>query len=182
MPAFKVPRLPRRRTLAAAIAAGVVGSFLVTAAPASAEVTSCTSHMNSWAKIFGDYDSWFFGGGAEACIGFVSNNAMDISGQVFCAGNNQGIVTYYDVNTGRYDRHTFWPGGVYEVINGTYTQALTTTPDFIEVVNVQITGYSGSAICLLAIPASAAPGAVSGSRECPSCPSDTEQRAPRRIG
>ena len=145
MPEFKVPRLPRRRTLAAAIAAGVVGSFLVTAAPASAQVMACNPpNTTNWAKIYPDYYRWSYHNSAVACIGFVSNNAMDYFGQVFCAGNNSGIVTYYDTVTGLYDRHTFWPGGVYEVTNGTYTQSLTVNSDWIEFVNVQITGYSGS--------------------------------------
>jgi hypothetical protein len=50
--------------------------------------------------------------------------------------------------TGTYATHTFWPGGVYEVVNGTYTQGLITTPDFIDILDVTINGYSGSAICL----------------------------------
>lgn len=47
-----------------------------------------------------------------------------------------------------------------EVVNGTYTQSVVPNPDLIEVHDISITGYSGSATCLLAIPASAAPGAV----------------------
>lgn len=147
MPTFKAPRLSRRRTLAVAIAAGVVGSFLVTAAPASAEVASCTSHTSNWAKLYGDYESWYLGVAPIACIGFVSDNPMNALGQVFCAGNNWGTVTYDDLATGTFATHTFWPGGVYEVVNGTYTQGLYTTSDGIVITDVQINGYSGSATC-----------------------------------
>jgi hypothetical protein len=46
--------------------------------------------------------------------------------------------------TGTSATHTFWPGGVYEVVNGTYTQALSFFPDEIVIEDVTINGYSGS--------------------------------------
>jgi hypothetical protein len=148
--AFKVPRLPRRRTLAAAIAAGVVGSFLVTAAPASAQVMQCNfPHTLSWAKDYPTFYDAFYGTNPTDCFGFVSDNQIDEPGQqVFCAGNNKGTVTYYDPRLNIYGTHTFWPGGVYEVVNGTYTQGLNnTTPDTIEILDVNITGYYGGGEC-----------------------------------
>ena len=145
MSAFKVPRLPRRRTLAVAIAAGVAGSFLVTAAPspASAQVVTCNPpHTNNWAKIYGDYDNWNSHILPQSCIGFVSDNPVNNLAQVFCSGNNQGFVTYDDLATGTFATHTFWPGGVYEVRNGTYTQSVGPTSDLIVITDVDIAGYS----------------------------------------
>ena len=90
-------------------------------------------------KLFKDYYE-------ASCIGFVGDNPMDTPGEVFCAGNNSGTVTYYDDLTGTYATHTFWPTGVYEVVNGTYTQSLSFYPDPIEIVDVTINGYSGSTL------------------------------------
>ena len=150
MSAFKVPRLPRRRTLAAAVAVGVVGSFLVTAAPASAQVMQCNfPHTFSWVKDYPTFHDAFYGTNPTACFGFVSDNPVDEPGQqVLCSGNNSGTVTYYDPRTNTAATHTFWPAAEYEVINGTYTQGLNnTTPDSIEILDIKITGYSGGGQC-----------------------------------
>ena len=152
MPTFKAPRLPRRRTLAAAIAAGVVGSFLVTAAPspASAQVVNCNPpHTYSWVTLYTDFSELTGGGIPTTCVGFVSsNNFLVGTYQFICAGNNSGTVRYFDENTLTYATHTFWPGGEYEVINGTYTQGITNSnPDMIDMKNVTINAYSGNATC-----------------------------------
>lgn len=151
MPTFKAPRLSRRRTLAAAIAAGVVGSFLVTAtpSPASAQVVNCNPpHTLSWVTLYTDFSQLTGGGIPPVCVGFVSRNVIYGTFQFICAGNNSGTVQYFDDNTGTYATHTFWPGGEYEVINGTYTQGITNTnPDNIDIQNVTINAYSGNATC-----------------------------------
>jgi hypothetical protein len=152
VPTFKAPRLPRRRTLAAAIAAGVVGSFLVTAAPspASAQVVNCNPpHTYTWVTLYTDSSELSGGEIPPVCVGFVSRNAIYGTFQFICAGNNSGTVQYLDDNTGTYATHTFWPGGVYEVVNGTYIQGITTSnPDNIDIQNVTINAYSGSADCI----------------------------------
>jgi hypothetical protein len=153
VPTFKVPGLTRRRTLAAATAAataaGVIGSFLI-AAPASAQVVTCNSHTYSWAKMYATplaYNTNV----SIACIGFVSDNPITFANdtQVFCAGNNSGTITYYDNWTGTTATHSFWPGGIYSVLGGTYRQTpgAPVTADDIQVKDVKITGYSGSAVC-----------------------------------
>lgn len=154
MPTFKVPRLTRRRTLAAATAAataaGVIGSLLIVA-PASAEVVTCNPpHTDSWAKMYATplaYNTNV----AIACIGFVSDNPITFANdtQVFCAGNNSGTITYYDNWTGTTATHSFWPGGIYSVLGGTYRQTpgAPVTADDIRVEDVKINGYSGNYAC-----------------------------------
>lgn len=152
MPTFNAPRLPRRRTLAAAIAAGVVGSFLVTAAPspASAQVVNCNPpHTLSWVTLYDQFSELTGGGIPTTCVGFVSRNTIFGTYQFICAGNNSGTVQYQDLTMGgTYATHSFWPGGEYEVVNGTYTQGITNTnPDEIAISNVTINAYSGNATC-----------------------------------
>ena len=150
MPAFRAPRLPRRRTLAAAIAAGVVGSFLVTAAPASAQVMQCNFPRTlTWARTTPPLTTLFPALIPTDCFGFVSDIPIDEPGQqVFCSGNNSGTVTVPTTpGRTRTRRHLLACRGV-EVVNGTYTQGLNnTTPDSIEILDIKITGYSGPGEC-----------------------------------
>lgn len=153
MPSFKVSRLTRGRLLAAVAAASVIGSVVVAAAPAFAQEASCTSHTTNWAKLYPNVSDWANRSSATDCIGFVSDNNFPRPNytKVFCAGNNSGVLTYLDLTTGTTDTHSFWPTGSYYVLGGTYSQigpaGPPASPDVITVIQVQITGYSGSAPC-----------------------------------
>jgi hypothetical protein len=153
-----------RKSIVAAVGACLAFSSVavaLTAAPASATVVTCNSSTKTWAalypNLFGN-PSWQNGSGATYCFG---NKGLNVNipynqTEVFCAGNNSGVVSYIDLSygNGAVVSHTFWTDTSYAVYNGTYTQGPPEvyypgepTPDTIVVTAVQINGWSGSAGC-----------------------------------
>lgn len=144
------------KVLAVSAAAALLSTAIIAAGEgtAFATVESCNSGTKNWAALYPSASAWLLGVDATACIG--NKGTFAVSGsysptQVFCAGNNSGIDWYFDETKGTYADHTFWPDTSYYVSNGTYK----TTPgddiwgniDQLDVYQVEITGWSGSAGC-----------------------------------
>lgn len=130
----------------AIIAAGAGSAF--------AGVQACNGNTVNWAALYPTTSAWVDGSGATACIG--DKNTWSVSSaysptQVFCAGNNNGKFWYHDEHEGTSGSHAFSYDTSYYVSNGTVKTA-SWTGDFsyadnLDVYQVQITGWTGSAGC-----------------------------------
>jgi hypothetical protein len=143
----------RRLTASGLLAAGattfvVAATIAASAAPAAvAGVQGCNSNTKNWVALYPTWADWVLGRNASHCIG--DRGTWDVPSndtQVFCAGNNNGTVTYYDRRTEKTDEKSFSYDRSYSVVDGIWTGA-SNLGDSLDILRVTITGWTGSAGC-----------------------------------
>jgi hypothetical protein len=116
-----------------------------TATPA--DVRGCSSSTKNWVALYPSYADWAAGRGATHCIG--DKGTWDVPAnntQVFCAGNNSGIVTFLDRDNGRVYKRAFSSDRSYSAISTLWIGASPMGSD-LDIMTVEITGWTGSAGC-----------------------------------